>query len=73
MTQELKSKIQAITQRIAKRHNILRPDNLISDRAGVSVYAVRQWYVRGIPEKHRDTVAELAGVERKLVDRACRE
>lgn len=72
MTQELKTKIQDLAHRISKRHNVLRPDNLLSDKAGVSVYAVRQWYVRGIPRKHRPLVARLAGVELEVVEKACR-
>jgi hypothetical protein len=67
----LKDRMEAILCDIASRYKRKRPENYLSDTLDVEVYAIRQWTVRGVPRKHRDTVAKMIKVPREILDRLC--
>jgi hypothetical protein len=72
----IKKAVQHILDLIAQRHNRTRGDVIVAEsctgpngRPDISVYAVRQWLSRGIPKKHWETVANLAGIQESEVAR----
>jgi hypothetical protein len=65
----IKQIIENLFTKIAEKHGVKRPENLLSDTFDIEVYGVRQWTVRGIPLDKRDTFAKLAGITRAELDR----
>lgn len=59
--------VESMLQMIAHRHKVKRPENFLSDRFDVDVYAIRQWLVRGVPKAIQSEFSELAGVSVEVV------
>jgi ribosomal protein L20A (L18A) len=62
--------IEKLLRKIAVKHTTKFPEVIISQFANVSVYAVRQWLTRGIARAHIPLVANLAGEEVDVVEKA---
>ena len=59
---EWKEQFEWLLLSIKVLHNCNRAETFLSDRFDVSVYAIRQWSVRGIPLRFEEEIAELAGI-----------
>lgn len=53
---------------IAKKHDKRRGDVVIAYMEDISVYAVRMWMTRPIPQKHWKTLTELSGYSMKRME-----
>jgi hypothetical protein len=67
--EDIKSIVEGLFDKIARRHKVKRPENFLSEEFDIEVYGVRQWTVRGIPPMHRERFAQLAGVSLKELQR----
>lgn len=64
--------MEGLLVRVAERQGVKRPENFLSERYDIEVYAVRQWVARGIPLRHRADFAALAGMSLEELEAAHR-
>jgi hypothetical protein len=65
--------VSELLHTIAKKHGKRRGDVVIAYEEDISVYAVRMWLSRPIPQKHWKTLSKLSGFSDQKVEGIARE
>lgn len=72
-TAKSRQAIESIFAAIATRYTTDYPEIIIANSiGGMSAFAPRNWVTRGIPVKHWQRIADLAGISVDEVERAHR-